>query len=612
MTHPKRAGLAALVTMLALSIACAQGNLPQPVQAAISDLAQRLEMDPEGIAVARMEEVTWPDASLGAPEPGQMYAQVQTPGYRVVLHAQGQRYEYHTDMGTRVTLVGDGPQTGPGSPEQEEIMTRLGMIAQARRHLSRELGVDESAIFLAAVEQVTWPDLSLGFPRPGEAYIQQRTQGYRLVFEAAGELHEYHTDRAGLIRARDGSVVTERITSAPPDTSARPAVVQDAMADLASRLGIAATQISVASVEDVDWPNAALGLPEPGMMYTQAIVPGQRIILEALGRTYAYHSGRHAVRYAGIVYPEDATVSVYALQRTEPADGNNFFHLQKVDPQTGEGEVIVPFISDFATTPDGRDIVVASRASRSHHLLVATNPGGEKVQLDSAFDFGEMALSDDGRRLAYWARPGLQQEHRLYVRYMAEDSAREIALPGLDSGRYTGRGLVWNRDGLAISVETADGPRSFWWDGETVRPLGDFSVVGAIPRASTLVILRAEGNRDVLAAFMPGEGETTIFTEARDLQSVAVPAGEQYLLAIAGDGGAPELRRITWGGATESLGSIVGAERAVVNVSPVGEIAAVSYEKEEGFLSDVLSLSGGTAQLLTTINEPGVAVPVAN
>ena len=39
----------------------------------------------------------WSDASLGRPQPGMMYAQVITPGYLVVLEADGQQYTYHTD-----------------------------------------------------------------------------------------------------------------------------------------------------------------------------------------------------------------------------------------------------------------------------------------------------------------------------------------------------------------------------------------------------------------------------------------------------------------------------------------------------------------------------------
>jgi hypothetical protein len=46
----------------------------------------------------------WSDASLGCPQEGMMYAQVITPGYLIVLEAQGQTFEYHTDQGTNVVL----------------------------------------------------------------------------------------------------------------------------------------------------------------------------------------------------------------------------------------------------------------------------------------------------------------------------------------------------------------------------------------------------------------------------------------------------------------------------------------------------------------------------
>lgn len=41
--------------------------------------------------------VDWPDASLGCPVEGQVYAQVVTPGFSLVFEVQGQSYEVHTD-----------------------------------------------------------------------------------------------------------------------------------------------------------------------------------------------------------------------------------------------------------------------------------------------------------------------------------------------------------------------------------------------------------------------------------------------------------------------------------------------------------------------------------
>ncbi|WP_376789316.1 hypothetical protein [Thermoflexus sp.] len=65
------------------------------IEQARKDLAARIGVPEEKIRVIEARAVTWPDTSLGCPEPGRMYAQVLTPGYRVVLEVAGQRYAYH-------------------------------------------------------------------------------------------------------------------------------------------------------------------------------------------------------------------------------------------------------------------------------------------------------------------------------------------------------------------------------------------------------------------------------------------------------------------------------------------------------------------------------------
>ena len=78
-----------------------QGSNPAEFQAqnlAMNDLAQRLGVAKSAITLVKIEAVEWPDASLGCPRPGMMYAQVITPGYLVVLRASGRNYEYHTSM----------------------------------------------------------------------------------------------------------------------------------------------------------------------------------------------------------------------------------------------------------------------------------------------------------------------------------------------------------------------------------------------------------------------------------------------------------------------------------------------------------------------------------
>ncbi|MFC6159792.1 hypothetical protein [Kribbella jiaozuonensis] len=67
--------------------------------------------------------------------------------------------------------------------------------------------------------------------------------------------------------------------------------VEQAKADLSKRLGIDPAQVTVVSSEEVTWSDGSLGCPEPDMLYTQALVPGNRTILEVGGTQYNYHSG---------------------------------------------------------------------------------------------------------------------------------------------------------------------------------------------------------------------------------------------------------------------------------------------------------------------------------
>jgi len=68
-------------------------------------------------------------------------------------------------------------------------------------------------------------------------------------------------------------------------------LMEKAKQDLAKRLNIPADQISVRSMESVEWPDTSLGCPEEGKMYAQVVLPGYKILLEAKGKVYEYHAG---------------------------------------------------------------------------------------------------------------------------------------------------------------------------------------------------------------------------------------------------------------------------------------------------------------------------------
>jgi hypothetical protein len=65
------------------------------VAPAVDDLAGRLGAAPDDIEVVSAEEVTWPDGSLGCPQPGMSYTQALVEGSRAVLRYEDRVYVYH-------------------------------------------------------------------------------------------------------------------------------------------------------------------------------------------------------------------------------------------------------------------------------------------------------------------------------------------------------------------------------------------------------------------------------------------------------------------------------------------------------------------------------------
>ncbi|MEM7346705.1 MAG: hypothetical protein AAF485_20875, partial [Chloroflexota bacterium] len=61
------------------------------------------------IVLMGLDEQDWPDASLGCPKEGEMYVQMITPGYRMMLEVGGETYEFHTDLNENVVACFDAP-----------------------------------------------------------------------------------------------------------------------------------------------------------------------------------------------------------------------------------------------------------------------------------------------------------------------------------------------------------------------------------------------------------------------------------------------------------------------------------------------------------------------
>ncbi|MDQ7030599.1 MAG: hypothetical protein Q9O62_12885, partial [Ardenticatenia bacterium] len=140
---------------------------PQALRAIVGQLSDLLgrEVNANEVQVILIEKREWRDTSFECPKPGQMYQPVVTPGYRIVVLVDTQKYEFRTDEeGQVVLLCQPVPISTPedeGASDEEEQMNTSVLPDKARRAFEKALSlvakkskVDREAITLTAWEAV--------------------------------------------------------------------------------------------------------------------------------------------------------------------------------------------------------------------------------------------------------------------------------------------------------------------------------------------------------------------------------------------------------------------------------------------------------------------------
>ena len=186
------------------------GEAPSEIEAAARRLLEQ-EVG-EGIyTLISSEAMDWSDASLGCPKEGYAYAQVITPGYKLVFDLAGASHAVHTNAdGSHMVICRDAsdPSSDTRTPAANEPTTGEApseIEAAARRLLAEEVG--EGSYTLISSEAMDWSDASLGCPKEGFGYAQVITPGYKLVFDLAGASQAVHTNADGshMVVCRDAA-----------------------------------------------------------------------------------------------------------------------------------------------------------------------------------------------------------------------------------------------------------------------------------------------------------------------------------------------------------------------------------------------------------------------
>ena len=177
-------------------------------------------------------------------------------------------------------------------------------------------------------------------------------------------------------------------------------VLDHAKLDLAERLGLADTDpIRLVIIGKVNWGNTSLGNPEPGMMYAEVIVPGFKMLLEADGAFYMYHTS-----YKEGVFVDARNVPVLDDEPGEvvgvtppPEEDREDADDQAVRVGEGTGQLIDPLLAT------GADVKVTGEVVKQPFFSVPSTiilVNGERVQV---LDYGD---ADDPEAAAHISPDG--------------------------------------------------------------------------------------------------------------------------------------------------------------------------------------------------------------
>ena len=256
-------------------------KLPNSVaDLALRTASQRTGLRTSELRIVKSEQITV-DGCLGLPRPGEACTRIAQQAWEVTVEGGKQRLVYRTNQ--NATLI----RLNEAASNVTDTNTNLPQIISRAvlRVASTDFGVSSSQLRITKAEQQTWGDGCLGLPRPTERCMGTPTPGWRVTVVGRQRVQVYRTDTTGeRIRA-------EQITGRIPGNNNLPDSVSDAvLRDAARRSNLSISQLRIVQAEKRDWPNACLGIIEPGRSCAAMVVSGWRVRVEGGRQTFVYRT----------------------------------------------------------------------------------------------------------------------------------------------------------------------------------------------------------------------------------------------------------------------------------------------------------------------------------
>ncbi|PID85474.1 MAG: hypothetical protein CSA11_00775 [Chloroflexi bacterium] len=174
---------------------------------------------------------------------------------------------------------GSEPTVEPGTTEAEPA---LATAVAPDVPESYPVETDKSPVFAPAES----------YPDDAEEPALNTNGSYPAADTAAADMPDTAYPAEADLAYADPAAGDGQSAEAPPSGASHDAtaISHQVSQDLAKRVGVNISEVTVVSSESREWSDGSLGCPAPGFSYVQVLTSGYQITLEVDGSPYDYHT----------------------------------------------------------------------------------------------------------------------------------------------------------------------------------------------------------------------------------------------------------------------------------------------------------------------------------
>jgi hypothetical protein len=186
--------------------------------------------------------------------------------------------------------LGTAPETTNEVSKQNLRQSKLPrpIVNAILQDLSRRTGIARNKLQLINYSQQNWRDGCLELAQPDEFCTQAIVPGWRFVISDGTQNWVYHTNNNG----RSIRLALAQTSTNNPATQLPQSLKNLVLQAASKRLQQPISQIKIIQAQPQNWQDGCLGLGNANESCLQAIVPGWRIVVGAVGQNLVYHTDK--------------------------------------------------------------------------------------------------------------------------------------------------------------------------------------------------------------------------------------------------------------------------------------------------------------------------------